>query len=240
MYYWSIRRFVEIASLRIEEKHMVNGRSRIIDLIREAVLDGEWSPGDRLQPMALSRRFDTSTTVVREALAILAGDGLVVARPNQGFFIPKLDIQEFKDSTELRCVAEALGARLATERGDLQWESDLVAAHHRLARTPRRDPGDPHRILPEWAAAHREFHRALLSACGSTQILHFAANLADSADLYRRWAATTGAASGRDVEKEHTELFESALARDGEELGRRLRAHYEATLDVVLRAGFHS
>ena len=217
---------------------MSNGRTRIIDRIREAILDGEWSPGYRLQPMALSKRFETSTTVVREALAILAGDGLVLTKPNHGFFIPNLDIREFQDSTELRCITEALAARLATERGDLQWEAELTAAHHRLARTPRRDPAEPDQILPAWAAAHREFHHVLLSACGSLQILHLASNLADSADLYRRWAAPSSAASGRDVEAEHAGLLEAALAHDGEELGRRLRAHYESTLQVVLQAGF--
>lgn len=217
---------------------MSNGRTRVIDQIRDAILAGEWSPGDRLQPMALAKRFATSTTVVREALAILAGDGLVLTRPNHGFFIPELDMREFQDSTELRCVTEALAARLATERGDLEWESELTAAHHTLARTPRRNQGDPSRISPEWAAAHREFHHKLLSACACAPILQLASNLADSADLYRRWAAPSTAASGRDVEAEHAGLLEAALAHDGEELAKRLRAHYEATLNVVLKAGF--
>ncbi len=212
---------------------MSNRRTSTIEQVRQAILDGEWPPGDRLQPLALSERFGTSTTVVREALAILAGDGLVVTEPNHGFFIPKLNFQEFEDSTELRCVTEALAARLATERGDLQWEANLTASHHRLARTPRRDPKDPSRISSEWAAAHREFHHVLLEACDCAPILHIASNLADSADLYRRWAAQSDTASSRDVEAEHLGLLEAALAHDGELLGERLRTHYLITLNAA-------
>lgn len=217
---------------------MTNGRTRIIDRIREAILDGEWPPGDRLQPMALSKRLETSTTVIREALAILAGDGLVLTKPNHGFFIPELDLREFRDMTEARCLAEEYAARLAVERGDLQWEAELTAAHYRLAHTPRRDPDAPGRILPEWAAAHREFHRVLLVACDCAPLMHIVSNLADSADLYRRWAAQSQVAVDRDVEREHQLLLEAALAHDAPLLGQRLREHYQATLDVVIQAGF--
>ncbi|MFC5502519.1 GntR family transcriptional regulator [Lysinimonas soli] len=216
---------------------MANDRTRMLSEVRRAILDGDWQPGDRLQPMQLAERFATSTTVVREALALLVGDGLVLARPNRGFFVPELRLRDLEDITELRCVSEALAATLATERGDIAWESDLTAAHHRLSKTPRRLSDDPARINPEWSSAHREFHRVLISACGSDAILRLAANLADSTELYRRWAAPSTAAVSRDVEAEHEALLRAALARDGQLLGALLRSHYESTVRVVLEAG---
>lgn len=216
---------------------MSNGRTRMVELLRGAILAGEWVPGQRLQPKALSERFDTSTTVVREALTLLAGDGLLRSIPNRGFFVPELWLRELRDITELRCVTEELGATLAVERGGLEWESQLMAAHHRLARVPRRLPRDPDRINPDWASAHREFHRLLLSACDCEPIVRLASNLADSTELYRRWAAASPAAGRRGVEEEHARILDAALAHDGPLLGSRLRSHYQATMDVVLAAG---
>lgn len=216
---------------------MANERNRMLDQVRRAILHGDWSPGDRLQPLQLAERFGTSTTVVREALALLVGDGLVLAKSNRGFFVPDLHLRELEDITELRCVTESLAARLATERGDLDWESELTAAHHRLSKTRRRLSDDPGHINPEWSTAHRDFHLALISACDSDAILRLAANLADSTELYRRWAAPSTAAVKRNVEEEHNALLQAALARDGQLLGALLRSHYEATVRVVLEAG---
>jgi DNA-binding GntR family transcriptional regulator len=217
-----------------------SGRTRVVEDIRREILNGAWSPGERLQPAALAERFATSTTVVRESLSLLAGDGLITSRANHGFFVATLDLRELQDLTELRCATEQLAARLATERGDLRWEAELTAAHHTLARTSRRLSDDPDTINPAWAQAHREFHRALLAACDSPHIAHLAANLADSTELYRRWSAPSPAAQQRNVEHEHAALLAAALDRDGIKLGMLLREHYQATVDVVITFGLLS
>ena len=209
----------------------------VINQIRRAVLRGEWEPAGTLRPVALAERFGTSTTVIREALTRLAGDGIVVMKPNRGFFVPELNLRELGDITELRCVSEALAAGLALERGDVEWESELIAAHHRLARTPRREASDVNHLSEEWSAAHRAFHAKLLEASDCPQMIRLSANLADATELYRRWAAPSPAAAIRDVEKEHQEILDAALARDADKLSALLRSHFEATVQVVLDAG---
>lgn len=209
----------------------------VFERIRRAILEGDWAPGHRLAPAALSERFDTSTTVVREALTRLVGENLVAARTNRGFFIPELDLQEFRDVTELRCVTESLALRLAIERGDLQWETSLIAAHHRLIRTPRRSSEDPSRISEEWSDAHRAFHQTLISACGCEPMIRVANNLSLSTDLYRRWSAPVAAAGKRDVEKEHREILDAVLKRDADRACALLRHHFEETARIVVKSG---
>lgn len=205
--------------------------------IRNAILEGRWFPGDRLQPSAIALHFETSTTVIRESLTKLAGEGLVTSKPNRGFFVPELNLRELADITELRCVTEELAAKLAVARGDLGWESTLIAAHHKLARIPRHLSQSPVVINPEWGSAHRDFHRALLSPCDCAPMLALSANLANSTLLYRRWAATSDAASARNVEHEHEQLLEAALSHDASKLARLLREHYEGSVQVILEAG---
>lgn len=216
---------------------MAKASTLSIEGIRKTILRGEWSPGERLQPTTLAIQFETSTTVIRESLTRLAGEGLVMIRPNRGFFVTELDLRELADITELRCVTEALAARLSIERGTLAWEADLIAAHHTLAQTARRRPEDPDHVNDEWSKAHREFHLKLLEACDCAPMVRLSSNLADSTELYRRWAAPSSAASGRNVEREHELLLEAALNRNADGLARLLREHYEATVKVVIEAG---
>ncbi|CEA09295.1 HTH-type transcriptional repressor CsiR [Arthrobacter saudimassiliensis] len=216
---------------------MAQAGPQTVERIREEILRGQWGPGTRLQPVALAERLGTSSTVVREALVRLAGDGLVTAQPNRGFFVRDLDLQELQDLTELRCVTEALAARLALSRGDVVWESELMAVHHQLARLPRRTQDDPDHVDPAWQKAHKAFHLKLLQACGCQPMIKLASDLSDATELYRCWAAPHVEPGSRDVEGEHREILEAALARDAELLTRLLREHYEATVRVVLESG---
>lgn len=215
---------------------MRNSGSRTTDTISTDILEGRWKPGERLQPHRLANEYSVSTTVIREALSRIAGDGLVIVKPNRGFFIPDLNLQELQDFTELRCITEELAVKLSLERGDLEWESGLIAMHHLLSRTPRRDEKTG-LINTEWLEAHRNFHAKLLEASNCQPMLHLAANLGASTELYRRWAGPTPAASGRKVEVEHREILEAAVSRDGEKTAALLRSHYETTAGIILQAG---
>ncbi|HVW42886.1 MAG TPA: GntR family transcriptional regulator [Amycolatopsis sp.] len=207
------------------------------DQIRGDIIMGRWKPGERLQMNALAQHYATSTTVIREALTRLTGENFVVFEPNRGFFVPMLSMRELRDLTEVRCVTEKLGIELAIQRGDLGWESELIAAHHQLSRTPRRGADDPDHIAEAWAQAHATFHAKLIAACNVPVLIGFARQLSNSTELYRRWAAPSTAAESRDVENEHAEILAATLARDAELAAELLRRHYETTIDVVFASG---
>lgn len=209
----------------------------VLQRIRDAILHGEWPPEHRLAPAVLAERFDTSTTVIREALTRLTGEHLVEARTNRGFFIPRLDLREFNDLTQLRCATETLALRLAIERGDLQWEESVLAAHHRMMRTPRQSEDQSFHFNDEWRQAHWAFHHALLAGCGCESMLKIAAVLAQSTDLYRRWAAPAVVHAKRDVEAEHRALLDAALSRDADRATALLREHLESTAHILTEAG---
>lgn len=203
------------------------------DLLRNDILGAEWAPGARLPVGRLAERYETSTTVVREALTRLAGERLVRFSPNHGFFVAELSLDELRDLTELRCRVEAFGIALAVERGDLAWESELIAIHHTLERTPRRRPDDPHHITDEWFVAHQAFHAKLLEPCRLAVLTDLAATLADATALYRQWAAASPQAEARDIEAEHRAILDAVLARDADEAARLLHSHYTLSVTVI-------
>lgn len=214
---------------------MARTGKRALEALRELILAGHFHPGARLQPGQISELLETSTTVVRESLTKLVAEGLVTQRPQRGFTVRELNACELEDVTELRCAVEVLGGRLAIERGDLAWEAALIAAHHRLARTARR--GDDGELSAEWEDAHRAFHRVLIDGAECRPVSEHSEALARTTQLYLRWAAASPAAGVRDVEAEHQELLDAALARDAARLAEALHQHFRRTADVVLRAG---
>jgi DNA-binding GntR family transcriptional regulator len=122
------------------------------------------------------------------------------------------------------------------ENGDIAWESDVVAAHHALERTPMEAEGDPMRMSEESTRAHSAFHTALLSACPNQRLRTMALSLRDSAELYRRWSRPIGHDEHRDVRGEHRALAEAALRGDAAAAVGLLEEHLRRTTRALFVA----
>src|SRR6478609_8044414 len=207
-------------------------RGQVIDAIRADVLSGVWPPGTRVPPGELAERYATSTTVIREALTRLAGENFLTIEPNRGFFVPALTDGGLRDITDARSLIEGRALELAIERGGVEWEGELIAAHHLLARTPRRSQEDPTHTSADWLAAHRAFHVKLIAACGVPALCDFSRQLTNATELFRRWSAPDPNARVRDVEKEHRDILDAVLARDAKTAVALLQAHFERTSEI--------
>lgn len=209
----------------------------LYEVIRRDVLRGLWTPGSRLQLSLLAEHYGASVTVIREALTRLATERMVNNHPQRGFFVQELSLEELHGLTLVRKHSDALALRLSIEHGDLAWESALITSHHVLARTPSREPSDPHRATEEWSEAHRDFHLALISACGIPVLQEWSKELLDSTELYRWWSAPFDQTTHRDVAGEHAEILEAALARDVDRAVALLCDHYQRSHDTVVETG---
>ncbi|MFC5863218.1 GntR family transcriptional regulator [Acidicapsa dinghuensis] len=192
-------------------------------------------PGNRLKIQDLCTRFSVSLGAVREALSRLTSEGLVIAEPQRGFRAAPISAADLTDLTMVRVEIETLCLRRAIAFGDVDWEARLVAAAHRLSRTPERDTNDPARSNEDWAEAHSAFHLALVDGCESPWLLHLHALLYAQSERYRRLSVPF-AAKGRNVDEEHQAIVTATLARDAENATRLLAAHLEATTHILLNA----
>lgn len=197
--------------------------------LRTDILSGRLPPGTKLRFADLTERYDCSTSVVREGLSRLAEQGLVQSEPQHGFHVTPLSMSDLEDLTTARCALEGLVLRISIENGDIAWESEVVAAHHALDRTPMETAGNPVLMNEEWTAAHSRFHRALLAACPNQRLRSMALSLRDAAELYRRWSRPIGHDDHRDVRGEHRALVEAALRGDADEAVRLLEEHLRRT-----------
>ncbi len=205
---------------------------RVYRRLRADILAGRKGPGEKLPLAVLATEYQASMGVVREALLRLAGEGLAVAEPQIGFRVVPISMADLVHLTEARCAIEGLVFEQAVQFGDLEWESALIAAHHRLERTPQMDGKDADRVAEDWASAHAHFHSTLLSGCPNPRLRATALSLRDAAELYRRWSVPLGG-NHRDIVSEHRGLRDAALARDKELAVRLLVEHIETTTRLL-------
>lgn len=175
--------------------------------------------------------------VVREALTRLQGEGLVNSEPQFGFSVVAVSADNLRHLTEARCAIEPLVLRNSIEHGDVAWESALLAAHHRLDRTPHLEADGPTRLSDHWVAAHAQFHLALLAGCPNPVLLTTAITLRDSAELYRRLSIPEDATE-RNIPAEHRAIMDAALAHDADTAADLLIKHVQRTTDILLHNGF--
>ena len=135
----------------------------------------------------------------------------------------------------VRVEVESLCLKRAIEIGDVNWESRLVAAFHRLSRTPERAPADPIRSNDEWAVAHAAFHLALVEGCDSPWLLRLHSQLYDQSERYRRLSIPL-AKQERNVGQEHQRILDATLKRDAKKAVALLTEHLTATTNILLAA----
>jgi GntR family transcriptional regulator, carbon starvation induced regulator len=206
----------------------------VYSALRTSILAGELKPGQRLKVSALSAEHGVSLNVVREALNRLTGEQLVRALPKIGFAVADLSVEGLSDLMAVRIAVETAALQWAIERGDMAWESQVVAAHYRLAKTQEIE-GEPPVLRDEWMQAHSDFHAQLLSACGSPRMIEITRSLSDAAQIYRRWSLSLSLPE-RDLPDEHAALVEAVLAHDAHRAMGLLTAHIKRTRDTVLIA----
>jgi DNA-binding GntR family transcriptional regulator len=166
----------------------LGGHPKIKDVIyqelRERIVFGGFSPGDRLVEADLAAQFGVSKTPVREALLTLEGEGLVVLRPHRGAEVSRLTVDEWNDLIFLRDVLEigALDAVIAC----------MTEAHFARAEVALGEMADAcaEHDYRRYRRAQRQLHAIILGAPGYPSLPEAAVQLNDRLDRYGRLLMT--------------------------------------------------
>lgn len=201
--------------------------------LRADVLACRLRPGQRLKVNELCASFSVSLGAIREALSRLTAEGLIVATPQRGFSVAPISSEDLRDLTSVRVEIEQSCLRRAIAAGDITWESKIVAALHRLSRTPERVSGDEARLNEAWVEAHAAFHEALVAACDSPWSLRLRAQLYAQAERYRRLSVPL-ARIARDLKTEHRALADAVLARDTSRSTALIAEHLSLTMHIII------
>ena len=146
----------------------------VTEALRELLLQGEFDPGTRLQETWLAERMQVSRTPIREALRVLAKDGLLEYAPNRGYSVRHFSLDDIVSAFRVRSVLEGLGCRLIAERGMSDELADTLQATlqtgENLLQSGQLERGE----FDEWREMNKAFHLAILLETHNELLVRFA------------------------------------------------------------------
>lgn len=202
---------------------------RLIPLLRDMILVGALPPGEALSEAVLCERFGVSRTPLREALKVLASEGLVELRAHRAPLVTPVALEEVRATFVVLAPLEKLAGRLATERATEAEHAALGTFHARMIAA--FEAGDRARYLRLNHSFHLQFARfsgnsVLMSTISLLQDRILRARAAANRDL-GRWHQST---------QEHEALLTAFCHRDSDLVARLLEQHLAQTATAVIAA----
>jgi DNA-binding GntR family transcriptional regulator len=190
------------------------GARSLVDLVvarvRADILRGAFAPGEHLVEEQLTRRFGTSRAPLREALRLLGQQGLVEHLPRRGVRVTELSARDMDELFGLRDALERFALQTALDGGEPAPDR-LAALERAVVGIERAGESAEGR-----AAAHREFHLALVGLAGHRHLLRVYEPVLLQLQLYmatnmRREAEVR---TPEDGARRHRDLYEAIASGD--------------------------
>jgi GntR family transcriptional regulator, vanillate catabolism transcriptional regulator len=214
---------------------MAGKNARVVVRIREMILHGELVPGQRVREVELASSLGVSRTPVREALPILAQEGILMQLDTRGFVVREFTPQEIMDAIDVRGVLEGLAARTLAEQGpsrrlmqslhECLREGDEIFAKGNLIESDEDRYGE----------MNKQFHSLIVHGAGSKVLadaierngrIPFAAAHAiafDRVDLHRMFESLWYA------HRQHHAIVQALDAGEGERVAALMFEHAYGT-----------
>lgn len=162
-----------------------NSAERAYEVIRSAIIEGRYRPGQRIIEQRIGEEHDLSRTPVREALRILEAEGLVISERNRGAIVRPVSAKDIGDLYELRSRLESLAAERAAERATPE---DVASLDEAIAQFDLAIPLTPSADVEQIRAlnaANSAFHGTLLRMADHTRLSQLLVRTVDIPLVFR-------------------------------------------------------
>ena len=195
--------------------------------LREMLVEGRIAPGAKLNERELCEALQVSRTPLREAIKMLAAEGLVALVPNRGAVALQLDEQAVRHTFEVMGGLEAMSGELAAQRITEAELAEIRAMHFEmLAAYTRRD-------LSAYYRLNARIHRAI-NAAARNPVLCDTYDRLNARLQALRFRSNQHGDKWKQAVEEHEKMIEALTRRDGAALRALLVQHLENKLAVVL------
>ena len=210
--------------------------AEVLTRLRDYIADGHLPDGARIPERQLCEMFGISRTPLREAVKVLAAEGIVDLLPNRGARVRQMSVQGIRELFDMMGGLEALAGRLACENVTDDEVGAIEAAHHEMyGHYIRQD-------MAGYFGCNQQIHQLILAAARNETLTAAYASLSDR--LRRvRFSANLARNRGRwgEAMREHESMLESLRRRDGGELGdilfQHLRNKRNAAIEYLRESG---
>ena len=192
------------------------------DRLREMIVLDELRPGEKLRERHLAEVLNVSRTPMREALKILATEGLVELPPNRSALVAGFSTEEIKDKLQVIAVLEQLAGELACTNATDEDIAEIRALHYEMLAAYSREDRKTYFQL------NQEIHIHIVQSSRNKALSEAHRRL--NTQLYRvRYLSNLRNVRWHSAIAEHEELLNALVSRDGEQLGHLMRNHLKST-----------
>jgi DNA-binding GntR family transcriptional regulator len=199
----------------------------VVARLRELIVRGELRPLERLGERELCERFEISRTPLREALKVLAAEGLVELLPHRGARVAGVTADDVQHMFEVMASLEALSGELAATRITDEELAEIDALHAAMLQAYHE------RDLPRYFANNQAIHEAIILA-GRNPVLRDVYQGLNGRMRRARYAANMSEERWLAAVQEHEAMLAALHAHDAPTLGAILRNHLTKKCEVVL------
>jgi DNA-binding GntR family transcriptional regulator len=201
----------------------------LANLLRDMMVNGELKPGEKVSEQALCARFGVSRTPLREALKVLAAEGLLILSPNRGASVARVTPQEIDELFPIMGALEALAGEIACTRITPAQLAKLREMHEAMVEHYRHGESAPYLRL------NRALHEKIFEIAGNHALTQMYQTLMVRIHAVR-FIAKKSPERWKEAIEDHDRMMEALTARDGARLGAVLREHLRHKAGMVHEA----
>ena len=203
-------------------------REVVFNTLRQAIIQGEFQPGERLMEVTLASKLGVSRTPVREAIRMLELEGLVVMIPRKGAEVANITVKDLKDALEVRMAMEALSVKLACERIDEAGKEELKDACMKFKEAINS------KLVPAIVEGDEAFHNTIYKISQNQKLINIAQNLREQVYRYRVEYVKDFSYHEKLI-KEHDLITMAILRGDKEAAEKIMNEHIYNQEQIVIR-----
>ena len=196
----------------------------VAERLRQQIFARELEPGGWIDEMKLAAAFGISRMPLREALKVLAAEGLVTMKVRRGAYVTEMSRDDVAQVYHLLALLESDAAATVAANATAAQRAQLVALHAQLEKQARR--------RDEFFATNERFHVTLLQMAGNRWALQTVQDLRKVMKLNRHHSLFK---QGRLAESlaEHRALMQAIEARDAQAAAQLMKAHFDSGLEAA-------
>ncbi len=200
----------------------------VAERLRERIFAHELTPGTWVDEQALAEQYGISRTPLREALKVLASEGLVILKPRRGCYVTEISERDLDEVFSIMALLEGECVRIMVERASDAQLDELKALHAELERAAAA------RDIKSFFEANQAFHRSIQEFADNRWLLQVIEDLRKVSKLSRHHSLYS---EGRleQALAEHRALLDALIARDASAAEALMRAHIRRGREAVAR-----
>lgn len=204
-------------------------REKILETIRDAILQGTLKPGERVSEPELADRFGISRTPIREAFRQLESEGYLTVTPRKGAVVTSLSERDIEEFYAIKIILEGFAAKMAAEKLTTKDIERLETINDRLQLIA--EEGN----VKNFFRVHNEFHEVFIKAAGNEKLYEMINQLVMR---FKRLRLASLAVPGRmeiSVE-EHRKMIDAFKNQDGDRADNLVRHTATIGADVLIQS----